>query len=97
MRGSIHKNGMTATSCDIWLVTDNKNKEAVALRAIHNDIKAKEGRSAGVTESTKSTSIMKKDMADRPSAGPSETVVQLGSPCPLCSSPNSWWVLKTEY
>jgi transposase len=36
-------------------------------------------------------------MADRLSTGPSETVVQLGSPCPLYSSPNSWWVLKTEY
>src|SRR5687768_9699644 len=35
---------MTATSCDIWLVTDNKNRDAVALSAIHNDIKAKEGR-----------------------------------------------------
>ena len=44
-----------------------------------------------------STSIIQKDLADRPSTDPSETVVQQGSPCPVCSSPNSWWVLKTEY
>ena len=36
-----------------------------------------------------STSIIRKDMADRLSTGPSETVVQLGSPSPRCNSPNS--------
>jgi len=44
-----------------------------------------------------STRKIEKGTADRLSSGPSETVVQLGSPCPLCSSPNSWKVLKTVY
>jgi hypothetical protein len=44
-----------------------------------------------------STSIMKEDIADRPSTGRSKTVVQLGSPCPDLMSPNSWKVFKTVY
>ena len=35
---------MTATYCEIWFVTDSRNKDAVALSAIHRDITAKDGR-----------------------------------------------------
>ena len=37
-----------------------------------------------------SASKIEKDTADRSSAGPSETVVQPRSLCPLIFSPNSW-------
>jgi hypothetical protein len=48
-------------------------------------------------ESHLSASKIEEDTADRPSAGPQETVVQLGSQCPAHKSPNSWKVLKTVY
>ncbi len=44
MRGSIHKNGMEATSWVIWFVTANNITEAVALKAIHRVITPVFGR-----------------------------------------------------
>ena len=35
LRGKIHRNGLGATSCVIWLVTASKNKDASPGRSIH--------------------------------------------------------------
>ena len=43
---------MTATSCEIWLVTESRNKDAVAARAIHNDRRDRVGIPPGSTDST---------------------------------------------